>query len=115
VVRIDRDTGAVAVGALSRRLRYRQSGQPDAGRGAARRRRGAGTRRRTFGEFLYDARGEPLCVSFDNYLMPTAARGAAGRCAHHRGRAEPHKPARAQGRRRRWRQMRSARCCRGYR
>ena len=23
-------------------------------------------------EFRYDARGEPLCVSFDNYLMPTA-------------------------------------------
>ena len=25
-----------------------------------------------FEEFLYDERGEPLCVSFDNYLMPTA-------------------------------------------
>ena len=23
-------------------------------------------------EFLYDGRGEPMCVSFDNYLMPTA-------------------------------------------
>jgi len=22
-------------------------------------------------EFLYDSRGEPLCVSFDNYLLPT--------------------------------------------
>ncbi len=25
-----------------------------------------------FEEFLYDARGEPLCVSFADYLMPTA-------------------------------------------
>ena len=54
-----------------------------------------------FEEFLYDERGEPLAVTFADYLMPTAREMPAGRRPDHRGRAEPAQSARHQGRRRR--------------
>jgi len=72
VVRVDRETGAVAVErylvaydigkAINPMLVEGQiSGGVAQGLGGA-----------LFEEFLYDARGEPLCVSFADYLMPTA-------------------------------------------
>ena len=55
-------------------------------------------------EFLYDDAGEPLSVTFADYLMPTAREVPAAENSRHRGRAEPAQPARPQGRRRRRRQ-----------
>ena len=60
-------------------------------------------------EFRYDERGEPLSVTFADYLMPTAAGDPADRRPADRGRAEPAQPARHQERRRRRHQRRSAR------
>ena len=40
-------------------------------------------------EFLYDENGEPLSVSFADYLMPTAREVPAHRDARHRRCAEP--------------------------
>jgi carbon-monoxide dehydrogenase large subunit/6-hydroxypseudooxynicotine dehydrogenase subunit gamma len=72
VVRIDRDTGAVAIErylvaydigkAVNPRLVEGQiTGGVAQGLGGA-----------LFEEFLYDGRGEPLSISFADYLMPTA-------------------------------------------
>ena len=84
--------------ALSRRLRRRQGGQSDAGRGTDRRRLRAGHRRRA-------ARGVPLrrarrAAVGDVRRLSHAdrARGAAGRSADPRGRAEPAQSAGIEGR-----------------
>jgi len=72
VVRVDRETGAIAVEryfvaydigkAVNPMLVHGQiTGGVAQGLGGA-----------LFEEFLYDAQGEPLCVNFADYLMPTA-------------------------------------------
>ena len=73
VVRVDRDTGAVAVERYLRRLRCRARGQSDAGRGPDRRRLRAGTGRRARrGVRATTHSGQPLSVTLADYLMPTA-------------------------------------------
>ena len=60
-------------------------------------------------EFLYDESGEPLSRHLRRLPDADRARSAAGRCADHRGCAEPAQSARPQRRRRRRHQRRSAR------
>ncbi len=57
---------------LCHRLRRRPRGEPEAGRRPDRRRLRARAGRRALEEFLYDDSGEPLSVTFADYLMPTA-------------------------------------------
>ena len=45
-----------------------------------------------FEEFLYDENGEPLSVTFADYLMPTAREVPAHRGDRHRRRAHPLNP-----------------------
>ena len=72
VVRVDRDTGKVDGRALHGRLRRRPRRQSDAGRGPARRRLRAGARRRAARRSSSTTtNGEPLSVTFADYLMPT--------------------------------------------
>ena len=58
--------------ALCHRLRHRQGGQSKAGGRPDRRRPGAGHRRRAAGGISLRRNGEPLSVTFADYLMPTA-------------------------------------------
>ena len=55
-------------------------------------------------EFLYDENGEPLSVTFADYLMPTAREVPELSILLTRGRAEPAQSAGPEGRRRRRRQ-----------
>ena len=64
-------------------------------------------------EFTYSDSGDPLSVTFADYLMPDCARSARDRGPDRGRRAEPVQSARAQGRRRRrdqWRGRRDRRC-----
>jgi len=72
VVRVDRDTGAATVERYFVAYDIGKAVNPmlvegQMAGGAAQAIGGA-----LFEEFLYDARGEPLCVNFADYLMPTA-------------------------------------------
>ena len=72
VVRVDRDTGAVALERYLVAYDIGKAVNPMLVEGQL-----VGGVVQGFGgalleEFLYDGRGEPLCVSFDTYLMPTA-------------------------------------------
>ena len=60
-------------------------------------------------EFVYDERGEPLAVTFADYLMPTAREMPPLDVIITRGCAEPAQSARPQGRRRGRRQCRRRR------
>ena len=51
-----------------------------------------------FEEFAYDEHGDPLAVTFADYLMPTARETPKVEVILTRGSAEPAQPARHQGR-----------------
>ena len=72
VVRVDRDTGAVAVERYLVAYDIGRAVNPMLVEGQIAGGVAQGLGGALFEEFLYDARGEPLCVSFADYLMPTA-------------------------------------------
>jgi carbon-monoxide dehydrogenase large subunit len=72
VVRVDRDTGAVAVERYLVAYDIGKAVNPMLVEGQLIGGVAQGLGGALFEEFLYDVRGQPLCVSFDNYLMPTA-------------------------------------------
>lgn len=71
VVRIDRDTGAVAVERYFVAYDIGKAVNPMLVDGQITGGVAQGLGGALFEEFLYDDRGEPLCVSFADYLMPT--------------------------------------------
>ena len=109
VVRIDRDSGLVAVERYLVGYDIGKAVNPMlvAGQIAGGVAQGLGGA--LFEEFRYDDRGEPLCVNFADYLMPTARENPADRDADHRRCAEPAQPARPQRRGRSRRQCRRRR------
>jgi carbon-monoxide dehydrogenase large subunit len=72
VTRIDRDTGAVTVERYLVAYDIGKAVNPMLVEGQLVGGVAQGLGGALFEEFLYDTRGEPLCVSFDNYLMPKA-------------------------------------------
>ncbi len=72
VVRIDRDTGGVAVERYVVAYDIGRAVNPMLVEGQIAGGLAQGLGGALFEEFLYDARGEPLSVSFADYLMPTA-------------------------------------------
>ncbi len=72
VVRVDRDTGAVAVERYFVAYDIGKAVNPMLVDGQIAGGVAQGLGGALFEEFLYDARGEPLCVNFADYLMPTA-------------------------------------------
>jgi carbon-monoxide dehydrogenase large subunit/6-hydroxypseudooxynicotine dehydrogenase subunit gamma len=72
VVRIDRDTGAVAVERYFVAYDIGKAVNPMLVDGQIAGGVAQGLGGALFEEFLYDARGEPLCVNFADYIMPTA-------------------------------------------
>ncbi len=72
-VRVDGDTGGVTIERYVDRLRHRQGGESATGGRPDRRRPGAGDSAALCSKnFIYDENGEPLSVTFADYLMPTA-------------------------------------------
>ena len=115
VVRIDRDTGAVAVERYFVAYDIGKAVNPMLVDGQIAGGVAQGLGGALFEEFLYDARGEPLCVNFADYTDADGARDSADRGADQRGRAEPAQFARRQRRRRRRRQCGRRRNRRGDR
>ena len=72
VVRVDRDTGAPAVERFFVAYDIGKAVNPMLVDGQIAGGVAQGIGGALFEEFLYDARGEPLCVNFADYLMPTA-------------------------------------------
>jgi len=72
VVRVDRDTGAVIVERYFVAYDIGKAVNPMLVDGQIAGGVAQGIGGTLFEEFLYDARGEPLCVNFADYLMPTA-------------------------------------------
>ena len=72
VVRVDRDTGAVAVERFFVAYDIGKAVNPMLVDGQIAGGVAQGIGGALFEEFLYDARGEPLCVNFADYVMPTA-------------------------------------------
>ncbi len=72
VVHVDRETGAVAVERYVVGYDIGKAVNPMLVDGQIAGGVAQGLGGALFEEFLYDARGEPLCVSFADYLMPTA-------------------------------------------
>jgi carbon-monoxide dehydrogenase large subunit/6-hydroxypseudooxynicotine dehydrogenase subunit gamma len=72
VVRVDRDTGAVAIERYFVAYDIGKAVNPMLVDGQIAGGVAQGLGGALFEEFLYDARGEPLCVTFADYLMPTA-------------------------------------------
>ena len=72
VVRIDRDTGGIAVERYFVAYDIGKAVNPMLIDGQIAGGVAQGIGGALFEEFLYDARGEPLCVNFADYLMPTA-------------------------------------------
>ena len=72
VVRVDRDTGAVAIERYLVAYDIGKAVNPMLVEGQIAGGVAQGLGGALFEEFLYDARGEPLCASFADYLMPTA-------------------------------------------
>ena len=72
VVRVDRDTGAVAVERYFVAYDIGKAVNPMLVDGQIAGGVAQGLGGALFEEFLYDARGEPLCVNFADYIMPTA-------------------------------------------
>ena len=72
VVRVDRDTGAVAIERYFVAYDIGKAVNPMLVDGQIAGGVAQGIGGALFEEFLYDARGEPLCVTFADYLMPTA-------------------------------------------
>ena len=72
VVRVDRDTGAVAVERYFVAYDIGKAVNPMLVEGQISGGAAQGIGGALLEEFLYDARGEPLCVNLTDYLMPTA-------------------------------------------
>jgi carbon-monoxide dehydrogenase large subunit/6-hydroxypseudooxynicotine dehydrogenase subunit gamma len=72
VVRVDRETGAVAIERYFVGYDIGRAVNPMLVDGQIAGGVAQGLGGALFEEFLYDARGEPLCVNFADYLMPTA-------------------------------------------
>jgi aerobic carbon-monoxide dehydrogenase large subunit len=72
VVRVDRDTGASAVERFFAAYDIGKAVNPMLVDGQIAGGAAQGIGGALLEEFLYDARGEPLCVNFADYLMPTA-------------------------------------------
>ncbi|MGA8614974.1 MAG: xanthine dehydrogenase family protein molybdopterin-binding subunit [Xanthobacteraceae bacterium] len=72
VVRADRDTGAIAIESYLVAYDIGKAVNPMLVEGQITGGVAQGLGGALFEEFLYDARGEPLCTSFADYLMPTA-------------------------------------------
>jgi carbon-monoxide dehydrogenase large subunit len=72
VVRVDRDTGAIAVERYFVAYDIGKAVNPMLVDGQIAGGVAQGLGGALFEEFLYDARGEPLCVTFADYMMPTA-------------------------------------------
>ena len=72
VVRVDRDTGAAAVERYFVAYDIGKAVNPMLVEGQIAGGVAQGIGGALFEEFLYDARGEPLCVNFADYAMPTA-------------------------------------------
>jgi carbon-monoxide dehydrogenase large subunit/6-hydroxypseudooxynicotine dehydrogenase subunit gamma len=72
VVHVDRDTGAPAVERFFVAYDIGKAVNPMLIDGQIAGGVAQGIGGALFEEFLYDARGEPLCVNFADYLMPTA-------------------------------------------
>ena len=72
VVRIDRDTGGVAIERYFVAYDIGKAVNPMLVDGQIAGGVAQGVGGALLEEFLYDARGEPLCVNFADYLMPTA-------------------------------------------
>ncbi len=72
VVRIDRDSGAIAVERYFVAYDIGKAVNPMLVDGQIAGGVAQGIGGALFEEFLYDARGEPLCVNFADYVMPTA-------------------------------------------
>jgi aerobic carbon-monoxide dehydrogenase large subunit len=72
VVRVDRETGAVAVERYFVAYDIGKAVNPMLVDGQIAGGVAQGVGGALFEEFLYDGRGEPLCVNFADYLMPTA-------------------------------------------
>jgi len=72
VVRVDRDTGGVAVERYLVGYDIGKAVNPMLVEGQITGGVAQGLGGALFEEFLYDAQGEPLCVNFADYLMPTA-------------------------------------------
>jgi carbon-monoxide dehydrogenase large subunit len=72
VVRVDRDTGAAALERFFVAYDIGKAVNPMLVEGQITGGVAQGIGGALFEEFLYDARGEPLCVSFADYVMPTA-------------------------------------------
>ena len=105
VIAVDRDTGAVDDRALPGRLRCRPSAvNPMLVEGQIVGGCAQGIGGALLEEFLYDERGEPLSVTFADYLMPTAREMPPVDVLISRGRAEPAQSAGIEGRGRRRRQ-----------
>jgi aerobic carbon-monoxide dehydrogenase large subunit len=72
VVRVDHDTGAVAIERYFVAYDIGKAVNPMLVEGQIAGGVAQGIGGALFEEFLYDARGEPLCVNFADYVMPTA-------------------------------------------
>jgi carbon-monoxide dehydrogenase large subunit/6-hydroxypseudooxynicotine dehydrogenase subunit gamma len=72
VVRVDRDTGAVVLERFFVAYDIGKAVNPTLVEGQIAGGVAQGVGGALFEEFLYDGRGEPLSVSFADYLMPTA-------------------------------------------
>jgi aerobic carbon-monoxide dehydrogenase large subunit len=72
VVRVDRDTGAIAVERYLVAYDIGRAVNPMLVEGQIAGGIAQGLGGALFEEFLYDSHGEPLCVTFADYLMPTA-------------------------------------------
>jgi carbon-monoxide dehydrogenase large subunit/6-hydroxypseudooxynicotine dehydrogenase subunit gamma len=72
VVRVDRDTGAIAVERYFVAYDIGKAVNPMLVEGQIAGGVAQGIGGALFEEFLYDAHGEPLCVNFADYVMPTA-------------------------------------------
>jgi aerobic carbon-monoxide dehydrogenase large subunit len=72
LVRVDRDSGAVVIERYLVAYDIGKAVNPMLVEGQITGGVAQGVGGALFEEFLYDARGEPLCVSFADYLMPTA-------------------------------------------
>ena len=100
VVRVDRDTGGVTVERYLVAYDIGRAVNPLLVEGQIAGGFAQGIGGALLEEFRYDERGEPLSVTFADYLMPTAREMPRARGHHHRGCAEPAQSARPQGRRR---------------
>jgi carbon-monoxide dehydrogenase large subunit/6-hydroxypseudooxynicotine dehydrogenase subunit gamma len=72
VVRVDRDTGAIGIERYLVAYDIGRAVNPMLVEGQIAGGVAQGIGGTLFEEFLYDGRGEPLCVNFADYLMPTA-------------------------------------------